>query len=74
MSGALDHLDPGDISFAAFRDIMEARYDVMPAWWFEPDAQERVYAQWKANREADQRATRAALLAAKRVFDELEKV
>lgn len=52
MSGALDSLDPGDISFAAFRDIMETRYDAMPAWWWRPGAQDRVYAKWRANKEA----------------------
>ena len=77
MSGALDHLDPGDTSFAAFRDIMEARYEVMPAWWWQPGAQERVYAKWKANMEAeiaDRRATVAAVANGKRVFKALDKV
>ena len=77
MSGALDHLDLGDISFAAFRDIMEVRYDVMPVWWWRPGVQERVYAKWKANKEAeiaDLRATAAALANGKRVFKALDKV
>ena len=77
MSGALDHLDPDDTSFDAFRDGMEARYDVMPDWWWRPGAQERVYGKWKASKQAeiaDRRSTKAGLASAKRVFDALDKV
>ena len=66
--------DPDDSSYSAFCSYYECRYDVMPHWWWDTDRRDAVYLQWQRRKEADQRATKAALLGAKRVFDELEKV
>ena len=66
--------DANDTSFSAWWSLMELRYDVMPQRLWDHAVQQREWLLWKAAKEADQRTTKAALLAAKRAFKQLEQV